>query len=148
MKEQLIEENKATRPQLSKENVWNKIVSYIKRGNINEAYEFALSKKDNDTLMTLMMRTGAVVKKLEVGVLENLVRKIAELIYSGEFSDVLLKWVRAVIDVKEKVSIKGKVALVNAMNDLCEDDERREQLTEIQLNEANTILNMLKMEID
>ena len=127
---------------------WNKIQSFLNMGNYNNAYNFALTRGNSFMLVKLIGKTGIVLDKLKDNIIENVLEKIAELISVGEFIELLLGWIIAVIDRKFNISNKVKDSLGNAMTILCEDDEMMGRLDEMQLSEANRVLNILKIEND
>lgn len=131
----------------SDDNIWSQIQGYINAKNFNKAYSFALSKVDTFMFVRLASKTGIVLDKFNAALIENVLTKIAEIVISGDFVELLLGWIITAVDKKFKLSVGLKGALENALTGLCEDDDKMKRLDEMQLSEANRILNILKIDI-
>jgi len=116
----------------------------LSRGDYNEAYCNALSKSDPFVFVRLIGKTGIVLDELDLDIIENVLSKAAELIISGEFIELLINWIVVAIDKKYKLSNKLKRTLIRSISTVCENEKR---IDEMQISEANRVLNILKLDI-
>jgi len=123
---------------------WSKIVELLSLAKYNDAYNLAISQKNNFTLLRLMGKTGIIIEKLDPQLAENLVIKIIELLESGEFIEFLLGWIIAVVDRKINLVSTVRNNLIKSLGNLCENEGSKGRLDEMQMSEANRVFNILK----